>query len=279
MASTSTSTSTSDTLLLIDDFYFSALCDDEELFPISDEKYAQELQLQEALMSSAISSTMKPSKPKQLQTGESSQTFCEICMDGKPTSEMLRNNSCTHSFCTDCIGKYVAISIQQNISMVKCPDPKCSGLLEPQFCRSIIPQEVYDRWNDALCESLILASERFYCPFKDCSAMLVDDGGVVVTESECPDCRRLFCAQCKVSWHAGIECREFQNLNKDEREREDIMVMELAKKKNWKRCPRCKFYVEKIDGCLHISCRLAHPVYCMYLLFVVISPNAWNCIL
>jgi E3 ubiquitin-protein ligase RNF144 len=82
-----------------------------------------------------------------------------------------------------------------------------------------------------------------------------------VTRAECPDCRRLFCAQCKVSWHAGIECREFQELSKDEREREDIMVMDLAKTKKWKRCPRCKFYVEKIDGCLHISCRLICTSY------------------
>jgi E3 ubiquitin-protein ligase RNF144 len=254
-------TSTSDSLLLIDDFYFSALCDEEEVFPISDEKYAQELQLQEALMSSAISSTMKSESRVEEETGESSQSFCAICMDGKPTREMVINNSCAHSFCSDCTGKYVAISIQENISTVTCPDPKCRGLLEPQFCRSIIPPEVYDRWNDALCESLILAAEKFYCPFKDCSAMLVDDGGEVVTRAECPDCRRLFCAQCKVSWHAGIECREFQELSKDEREREDIMVMDLAKTKKWKRCPRCKFYVEKIDGCLHISCRLICTSY------------------
>ena len=87
--------------------------------------------------------------------------------------------------------------------------------------------------------------------------MLVDDGGEVVTASECPNCRRLFCAQCRVVWHAGIDCSEFQRLSKDERGTEDIMLMELAKQKSWRRCPRCKFYVEKTDGCLHITCRLA----------------------
>ena len=155
--------------------------------------------------------------------------------------------------------------LQENISSVKCPDPKCRGLLEPHCCRDIIPQEVFDRWENALCESLVLGSQKFYCPYKDCSAMLVDDGGEVVTASECPDCRRLFCAQCRVSWHAGIECRVFQNLNKDEREREDIMVMELAKKKNWRRCPHCKFYVDKVQGCLQITCRLVY-----YILFMVL---------
>ncbi|KAL6144403.1 hypothetical protein ACLB2K_055096 [Fragaria x ananassa] len=258
---------TSDDHHLVDDFYFSALYDDEEVFPICDEKYAQELQLQEALMSSAISSSKVPisidqfevKTPFEILRGQSSGSgsFCMICMDVKPSGEMFTNNSCNHSFCTDCIGRYVATKIQENISMVKCPDVKCKEVLEPQSCRSFIPQQVFERWESALCESLFLASDRFYCPFKDCSMMLVDDGGEVVTVSECPNCHRLFCAQCRVVWHAGIDCSEFQQLSKDERGREDIMVMELAHQKQWRRCPRCMFYVEKTAGCSHITCRLA----------------------
>ncbi|KAL4336792.1 hypothetical protein S245_039327 [Arachis hypogaea] len=73
---------------------------------------------------------------------------------------------------------------------------------------SIIPKEVFERWENALCENLVLAtSKKFYCPFKDCSAMLVNnDGNEVVTCSECPHYHRLFCAQCKVAWHGGLEC-------------------------------------------------------------------------
>ncbi|KAF8401158.1 hypothetical protein HHK36_014462 [Tetracentron sinense] len=246
-------------LLFVDDFYFSALSDDEEIYPISDEKYAHGLMLQEALMSSVISSRMPDWSPKveklkpirKKEAGESSQSFCEICMEGRPTEDMFRNMTCTHSFCTHCISKYVAVKIQENISFVKCPNLNCKlGVLEPDRCRSIIPEQVFDRWEKALCESLILGSQKFFCPFKDCSAILVDEGGMVVRESECPDCRRLFCAQCKVAWHAGIECEEFQRLNEDERMKEDLMVMELAKKKKWRRCPKCKFYVEKRDGCV-----------------------------
>lgn len=263
-SSSSSNTNTTD-LHLVDDFYFSALYDDQEVFPISDEKYAQELQLQEALISSAISSRTSISTDQvEVETpfttlkGQSSVSgsFCMICMDFKPSEEMFINNGCNHSFCTDCVGQYVGTKIQENISIVKCPDVKCKGVLEPQSCRSFIPQQVFERWENALCESLVLGSQRFYCPFKDCSAMLVDDGGEVVTASECPHCRRLFCAQCRVVWHAGIDCSEFQRLSKDERGREDIMVMELAKRKQWRRCPRCKFYVEKTAGCLHITCRL-----------------------
>lgn len=276
---------------LVDDSYFSAFYPDEEIFPISDEKYADELQLQEALYSSTIMSSRTTTtttssvvikkeihhvdvevdtdtlKGKQKETGESSSShshsqskvvYCGICMEAKPVEEMFRNKNCSHSFCDYCVGRYLASKIQENISMVKCPDPKCRGVLELEQCRSIVPKDVFDRWVDALCENVVLGSQRFYCPFKDCSAMLLNDeeeGGVVVTASECPHCNRLFCAQCKVSWHAGIGCREFQSLKEGERGREDLMVMELAKNKRWKRCPRCSFYVERIYGCSHVTCR------------------------
>ncbi|RYR24360.1 hypothetical protein Ahy_B02g057858 isoform A [Arachis hypogaea] len=59
--------------------------------------------------------------------------------------------------------------------------------------------------------------------------MLVnDDGNEVVTCPECPHCHRLFCAQCKVAWHGGMKCGQFMSLNENEREKEDLMVMNLA---------------------------------------------------
>ncbi|XP_014521574.1 probable E3 ubiquitin-protein ligase ARI10 [Vigna radiata var. radiata] len=259
---------------LVDDFYFSALHDAEEIFPISDEKYAEELQLQEALYSSAMSTAraekevvivdvdddgdhhLRKLKGKQKDIGETSHgKYCGICMDAKPGEEMFRNQNCSHLYCVDCIGGHVAAKIQENISMVKCPEPKCKEVIEPENCRSIIPKEVLDRWENALCENVVLESQKFYCPYKDCSAMMICDEGEVVTISECPHCNRLFCAQCKVSWHAGLDCSEFNALKHDERGREDLLVLDLAKNKSWRRCPKCRFYVEKNEGCSHISCR------------------------
>ncbi|KAJ9559939.1 hypothetical protein OSB04_005099 [Centaurea solstitialis] len=177
-------------------------------------------------------------------------------MDRKSAEDMFHNiNVCTHLFCLDCIGSHVAAKIKENIIQVKCPDPNCKALIGPEICRSIVPKEVLERWEDSLCESLILGSQKFYCPFKDCSAMLVNDGGETVTSSECPNCNRLFCAQCKVVWHSGMDCRMFQSLKEGERDPEDIMLMDLAKNNKWRRCPSCKFYVEKTQGCLHIACR------------------------
>ncbi|GKC57516.1 zinc finger, C6HC-type containing protein [Tanacetum coccineum] len=252
----------------VDDSYFAALIDDDEIFPISDEKYAEELQFQEALISSssllniplpkndiASSSNTKPQPlVDSFESNQSPKNFCDICMDTKTESEMFRKtNVCSHLFCFDCIRGHVASKIKQNITTVTCPDPKCIEVIGPEACKTIVPQEVLERWESTLCESLIMESEKFYCPFKDCSVMLVDDGGEHVTSSECPHCNRLFCAQCKVTWHSGMDCSEYQSLKEDVRDPTDIMLMDLAENKKWRRCPSCKFYVERTEGCAVIT--------------------------
>ncbi|GJU56846.1 zinc finger, C6HC-type containing protein [Tanacetum coccineum] len=240
----------------------------DDIFPTSDEKYAEQLQLEEALLFSSLS--LNPSKANENATSSSSRPtfvtaesnqlptrFCNICMEKKTESEMFRNTKvCGHLFCFDCIRGHVAAKIQENITTVRCPDPNCKGIIGPEACRLIVPKEVLDRWEDALCESLILGAEKFYCPFKDCSAMLVNDGGEAVTSSECPHCYRLFCAQCKVAWHSEMSCSDFQRWKKGEIDQSDAMMMGLAKNKKWKKCPRCSYYVELASGCLHIRCRL-----------------------
>ncbi|KAI7755548.1 hypothetical protein M8C21_008647 [Ambrosia artemisiifolia] len=289
----------------VDDFYFSALHDADETFPISDEKYAEELQLQEALISSSLSLIPSPNQntstvhscassskqPLVITSSEATQSMCDVCIDVKTTSEMFQNSKeplimttpkatetlcgicmeaktasemfknttvCGHLFCTDCIREYVAAKIKENITVVNCPDLHCKEVIGPQDCGSIVPIEVLERWESILCESLIMGSEKFYCPFKDCSAMMVDDGGEAVTISECPSCNRLFCAQCKVAWHCGMSCSDYESWKKEEPSGEDNMLIDLAKNKNWMRCSKCKFFVEKVDGCKHISCRCGY---------------------
>ncbi|KAK1355008.1 Atp-dependent rna helicase deah12, chloroplastic [Heracleum sosnowskyi] len=189
----------------------------------------------------------------------SSMFKCGICAHRKPFSNAFAIKGCNHWYCSDCIRQYVTLKIQDNIPRIYCPVSDCGGRLEPEHCRSILPSKMFGRWGDALLEAVIPDCDKFYCPSKNCSALLVKGHDFKdIVKSECPVCHKLFCAKCKVPWHSRIKCGEFQNLYKDEREREDIMFMQLAKEEGWIPCSKCKFYVERIDGCSSMICRCGY---------------------
>ncbi|KAL4628966.1 hypothetical protein ACB092_05G274700 [Castanea dentata] len=255
----------------VDDFHFSAVFDENEAWncsDVTDEKFAEELQVQEALMGCVIdsqlvnkeasSSLQLPSSPtiQAILPTPEADSFCEICVERKDSDEMFKIESCVHSFCSDCISKHVATKIEESITRVCCPGLDCNGVIELDACRAVLPKDVFERWAEGLCAALF-GSQSFHCPFKDCSAMFLNDNeeGEAIRESECPYCHRLFCAQCSVPWHLGVDCEEFQRLDGDEKERDDLIFRELAEEKKWRTCPHCKYYVERTEGCLHMTCR------------------------
>ncbi|EYU24559.1 hypothetical protein ABFS82_04G114200 [Erythranthe guttata] len=248
--------------------------------------YAEERQLEEALAASlhisspptnhhhATSSSSNhhhatsSSRNNQATSSSSSRTTsCEICTEDRRKSDMHKTEGCNHSFCYDCISKHIQYKLQQNIVPVTCPYPDCPNIIQPNnnnnnnnngssLIRSKIPQEVLDRWEKATIESIILASsdEIIHCPYEKCSEILVIENGVnVITETECPRCHKLFCAKCRVSWHYGFSCRDFQRLNRNDRDKRKLRL--LAKENKWKKCPNCRVFVDKTEGCVHITCR------------------------
>ncbi|XP_056867183.1 uncharacterized protein LOC108857939 [Raphanus sativus] len=291
----SSSSSSNSRTRMVDYYYDPELYDYNRVFPPYDVNYVNNLHLQQALASSLVTSMEEINHHPQPQRHvtlrikqeeeepeiktengppEPSSRLCTICMEEKSSSDMFRGN-CTHFYCTECTARYVETKIEENVARIKCPDVDCTHVIEPNTCRDLIPKNLSVRWDKALCESLFQSSEKVYCPFENCSAMMVVEGGDdKVTATECPSCHRLFCAQCKVTWHAGMGCNEFQRvgntndkisnlffsriltINKGkEKKNEDELMIQLAKNKQWKRCPSCNFYVEKLAGCLHISCR------------------------
>ncbi|KAK4753256.1 hypothetical protein SAY87_022054 [Trapa incisa] len=192
-------------------------------------------------------------------TKDQQKGFCGICAEKRQMSEMMRvSKTCPHSFCSNCISSHVSITIAGNQATVPCLELHCEHSVEFQSCVGILPRDVLDAWGRKLCEALIPIAHKLYCPFRDCSAMLVNDCEKLVEECECPHCNRLFCVQCRVPWHSGVSCQEFQELNEDERDSEDIMLWKLAQNNKWARCPNCRFYVERTEGCPHMNCRCGY---------------------
>ncbi|ERM96071.1 hypothetical protein AMTR_s00129p00115880 [Amborella trichopoda] len=165
----------------------------------------------------------------------SSAMVCEICMDHKPYEETFSNPTCSHTHCNECITKHIASKLQENLTLIECPVPSCKQVIEIESCMPFLPKEVFERWSAVLSEATILGSNKYYCPFEDCSGLLefVEGENINIKESECPYCNRLFCARCKVPWHSGFKCEEFEMKDDDD------LFIKLAMEKKWTACPNC----------------------------------------
>ncbi|PHT59074.1 hypothetical protein CQW23_01437 [Capsicum baccatum] len=182
---------------------------------------------------------------------DDSQSFtCEICIEPMllPNKKFNNQNRCVHPFCIDCIVKYISVKLEDSVGKIPCPSLSCDQFLDPISCRNLVGPQLFVKWSDVLCESSVLGVPQCYCPNRNCSALILDECGGNAKRSKCPNCKRNFCFQCKLPWHAGFGCGE-------NRDRNDVVFGELAELKRWKRCPLCRHFVERIEGCKIVKCR------------------------
>lgn len=120
--------------------------------------------------------------------------LCEICVEHRPLYDSFNLKGCTHFYCIKCTVRYVASKLDDNVTCISCPLSGCGGVLEPEYCRDILPKGVFDGLGIALCESVIDGVKKFYCPFKDCLALLINEIGEEegIEKSVCPLCKENF---------------------------------------------------------------------------------------
>ncbi|KAF5188580.1 RING/U-box superfamily protein [Thalictrum thalictroides] len=179
---------------------------------------------------------------------------CVICLNNVSSNKRFKNdNRCvTHSYCVDCIEKYIKAKLEgHNLAEIKCPALDCNEVLDPLACSSILSPRLFERWCDVLCKSTLMQCQKTYCPFRNCSTLILNECEASVTKSTCPVCKRLFCFKCKRPWHAGYSCDEARGMT----DRNDFLFGALMKSNKWKRCPICTHCVERKSGCSIIKCR------------------------
>ncbi|KAF7300607.1 RBR-type E3 ubiquitin transferase [Mycena chlorophos] len=169
-----------------------------------------------------------------------------------------------HGYCAGCLTSYIDTKLSGSgagltrIFPVRCPECPSAEFVDgipDELAARVIGPERMVLWDQ---QKLLHSIPFMYCPNPKCSAIVEtpqeEDGGVQ-TEAVCPFCQLWMCVACKVAWHRDLTCEEYQALPPDERSPEDRLLMELAKAKQWRRCPHCSSLVELVSGCNHMTCR------------------------
>jgi hypothetical protein len=82
-----------------------------------------------------------------------------------------------------------------------------------------------------------------------------------IGRTECVECARSFCVECRVPWHLNRSCQEYQQLPLHLRDSEDSNLYKLAENQNWQRCRKCCRMIELAEGCYHMTCRFPLPLF------------------
>lgn len=203
-----------------------------------------------------------------VQEGEKTkEEHCSICLEDINVSEMHEIMTCRHRFCFSCMSQHVEVKLTHGC-VPSCPHEVCNIKLTVDGCKAFLSSKWVEVWTKRLEEAAIPESDKVYCPYPNCSALMTLSGldrsrqacssshpfPTAIGCSECHQCHKFFCIECRVPWHTGMSCQEYQR-RAPQLHGVDAKLHLLAKNNRWKRCTKCKHMIELAEGCNHMTCR------------------------
>ncbi|CAF0730745.1 unnamed protein product [Brachionus calyciflorus] len=195
------------------------------------------------------------------------RTECEICYD---FCFVNTRNCCNLKSCNKCINLYIQSQIKESCGNVRieCLNNNCKKLIHKD--------EICERMNKFDKETLNLYLKFLVDANKDskcktcprCSHIMNLDNlerrvksskTTLLTKCQCTECQLVWCFQCHAPWHDGIACNEFR--------KGDRMLKYWAKEvhygqQNAQICPKCNIYIQRTQGCDHMSCPFCNNDFC-----------------
>lgn len=180
---------------------------------------------------------------------------CPICYDEVTTPVQL---ACGHSYCTLCIRHFLNSACDSDTSKfpLSCmgDEDKCGVPIPiPAIQRYIPPQQFKQLLEAAFLTHIKHSPQDFkYCTTPDCSQVYRSSSALSSQVVHCPSCFSAVCSTCHEEEHEGMTCEE-RRIQSDPAEQERLNE-ELAMQSGFKKCPECKVWIEKTEGCNHMSC-------------------------
>jgi len=206
-------------------------------------------------------------EPTSKQETSERQT-CPVCYELYEQSNMYRAPICGHRGCLSCWGAHLQ-STADKFGPSAPIEGKC--LLHPQ-CRVALDEETWEACAEAelfksyrrwLLRSFVRLKEGYlWCPNpQGCDWVLQSNAHLLGRADEymrgdvrCLACAYRCCEHCAGPAHTPATCVEVSVWQDFCTAKADEASVRLLMK-NFKRCPKCKIFIEKNHGCNHMTCR------------------------
>jgi len=183
------------------------------------------------------------------------KAVCMICFDKIDPTQYNPLEPCGHLFHAPCFKAYVDNKISSREFPIFCPILECKAEIDGSFIKEIIESSEFEKFDQYSFKFLVERNSEEYscCPTPDCSYVFVWVAKEDSNDFTCPKCKKRYCLNCRVAYHTGMTCKEYEINNKHTSD--DDKFLKFVKGKKYKQCPKCKFWVSKTQGCNHMTCR------------------------
>jgi hypothetical protein len=187
-----------------------------------------------------------------MNQGLESGSLCPVCYSEISTPVQL---ACGHTYCTPCMRHFLTTACDTKVFPLLClgDEAKCGVPVPIPTIQKFLTQLQFNRLVEAaFVVHLEQHPQEFkYCTTPDCTQIYRGDGSEPLV-LHCPSCFSTVCSACHEESHEGMSCAE-RKLHGDPAEQERL-TQQWAARQGAKKCPQCQAWIEKIDGCNHMTC-------------------------
>ena len=213
---------------------------------------------------------------------------CPICFLEVDDNNVFTMN-CKHEFCKDCIVSYIEEEIKiARVEILSCPQKNCKEIFSEEQLKSLISEDYFKKYIKFKLRNQIKSNKDLViCPIADCEGfaqiaenekkqginrenlnenllesetdpLLLQDLKSKKNDKELYKIKYTcnnnhnFCGKCMKAWHRNSSCDDDK----------DILEFATDSGKIVKKCPNCKVWTEKDEGCNHMNCKLCSYDWC-----------------
>ena len=199
---------------------------------------------------------------------ENSNLNCMICFNLISEQDKLLL-LCNHIFCSSCFTSYLSESLNQGPSVLQtnCPYPACKSPVSSSLFKSLLSPLQYQKYSTFLLLSYSSSPAQVlnpinptkpqppikFCPSSLCQNAILLNNPSYSSEVTCT-CGFTWCFKCTQESHRPLSCEMLNQWEKRvNNDGSDSWILA-----NTKVCPKCKNYIEKNLGCMHMTCKCGH---------------------
>jgi len=179
---------------------------------------------------------------------------CPVCLDDMDI-DFIHVLKCSHEACRDCIKTHITNFINEKSFPILCPMYKCKQEITLEDMELLLDPKMLEKYINNSLASAVQKNPAVFscCPTPNCEYVFFQ------TQNDSPDfgcplCKKRYCLQCKVDYHSGTSCEDYQKWSLENGTADDLFSDFVIGNK-YKKCPGCQQWVSKSEGCNHMSCR------------------------